>query len=283
MSGRAVALSVDGARLYGEWCAEPAPGRPTLVFLHDGLGSVEAWRGLPARLGTRLGAGAFAYDRRGYGRSDGCTPFPADFIQREAARLTEILRLAGIGDHATVGHSDGGTIALLHAARNPAGLRATVSLASHVHRDALAEAQLRRFRDDAARGTLPAWMARFHGAKAVDVASSWSAAWLELFAAGWDITPEIAAIAGPLLALHGEDDSYGIAGQLDSIARAAPHADARLLPGIGHFPHLDDPAGTEAAVAAFLAETLGLREAATGEAVSRFPRPRAGQPPSPLS
>ena len=258
MNGRAVAIAVDGARLHGEWCAEPVAGRPALVFLHDGLGSVETWRGLPARLGRRLGTGAFAYDRRGYGRSDGRAPFPVDFIEQEAARLPEILRLAGIGDHAAIGHSDGGTIALLHAAGNPAGLKATVSLSSHVHRDPRAEAHLHRFRKHAAEGTLPAWMTRFHGAKAADVAACWSATWLEIFAADWDIVPALAGIAGPLLALHGGNDAYGVAGQLENIARAVPHAEARLLAGIDHFPHLEDPAGTDEAIAAFLAGALGL-------------------------
>ena len=258
MSGRAVAVALDGARLHGEWCADPVAGRPALVFLHDGLGSVETWRGLPARLGRRLRTGAFAYDRPGYGRSERRAPFPADFIEQEAARLPAILRAAGIGDHAAVGHSDGGTIALLHAARNPAGLKATVSLSAHVHRDRLAEAHLHRFRTRAADGTLPDWMARFHGDKAADVASCWSETWLEIFAAGWDIAPALASIAGPLLALHGETDAYGVPGQLDAIARAVPHADARLLPGIDHFPHLEDPDGTDAAIAAFLAAALGL-------------------------
>ena len=258
MNGRAVAIAVDGARLHGEWCAEPVAGRPALVFLHDGLGSVETWRGLPARLGRRLGTGAFAYDRRGYGRSDGRAPFPIDFIEQEAARLPEILRLAGIGDHAAIGHSDGGTIALLHAAGNPAGLKATVSLSSHVHRDPRAEEHLHRFRKHAAEGTLPAWMARFHDAKAADVAACWSATWLEIFAADWDIAPALATIAGPLLALHGGNDAYGVAGQLENIASAVPHAEARLLAGIDHFPHLEDPAGTDEAIAAFLAGALGL-------------------------
>lgn len=258
MNGRAVAIAVDGARLHGEWCAEPAGGRPALVFLHDGLGSVETWRGLPGRLGRRLGLGAFAYDRRGYGRSDGWVPFPIDFIEREVAWLPEILRMAGISDHVAIGHSDGGTIALLHAARNPQGLRASVSLSSHVHRDPLAEAHLHRFREQAAEGTLPAWMARFHGAKAADVAACWSATWLHIFAADWDIAPNLSGIAGPLLALHGENDAYGVAEQLHNIARAVPHADARLLAGIDHFPHLEDPDGTEAAIAAFLTDALGL-------------------------
>ena len=258
MSGHAVSIAVDGARLYGEWCAEPVAGKPALVFLHDGLGSVENWRGLPARVGRRLGIGAFAYDRWGYGRSERRAPFPMDFIEQEAARLPEILRIARIGDHAVVGHSDGGTIALLYAANNPPGLQATVSLSSHVHRDPLAEAHLHRFREQAAEGTLPEWMTRFHGDKAVDVAACWSATWLEIFAADWDISPSISEIAGPLLALHGAKDAYGVAEQLENIARAVPHADARLLPDIDHFPHLEDAAGTDEAVAAFLSDALGL-------------------------
>lgn len=258
MSGRAVSIAVDGVRLHGEWCVEPVAGRPTLVFLHDGLGSVENWRGLPLRMGRRLGTGAFAYDRWGYGRSDGRVPFPIDFIEQEAARLHDILRMAGIGEHAVVGHSDGGTVALLYAAENPSGLKATVSLSAHVHRDPLAEAHLHRFRKQADEGTLPAWMTRFHGEKAADVAACWSATWLKIFAADWDIVPVLSGIAGPLLALHGARDAYGVAGQLENIARAVPHADARLLPDIDHFPHLEDPGGTDAAIAAFLSDTLGL-------------------------
>lgn len=258
MSGRALPIEVDGARLYGEWRAEPVPGGPALVFLHDGLGSVENWRGLPERVGGRLGIGAFAYDRWGYGRSERRVPFPIDFIEQEAARLPEILRIAGIGDHAVIGHSDGGTIALLYAAENPTGLKATVSLSSHVHRDPLAEAHLRRFRDQAAAGTLPEWMTRFHGEKAVDVAACWSATWLDIFADDWDIAPGLSRISGPLLALHGAMDAYGVAEQLRNIARAVPRADTRLLPDIDHFPHLEDPAGTDAAITAFLSDALGL-------------------------
>lgn len=258
MSGCAVSIALDGARLYGEWCAEPVAGRPALVFLHDGLGSVENWRGLPARIGRRLGTGAFAYDRWGYGRSDGRAPFPIDFIEQEAARLPGILRSAGIGDHAVIGHSDGGTIALLYAAENPSGLRATVSLSAHVHRDPLAEAHLHRFAKRASESSLPEWMTRFHGGKAVDVAACWSAAWLEIFAADWDIVPALSGIAGPLLALHGAKDAYGVPEQLENIARAVPHADARLLPDIDHFPHLEDPAGTDTAIAAFLSDALGF-------------------------
>ena len=258
MNGRAVSIAVDGARLYGEWCTEPVAGRPTLVFLHDGLGSVENWRGLPERIGRRLGTGSFAYDRRGYGRSDRRAPFPIDFIEREAALLPEILRVSGIGDHAAIGHSDGGTIALLYAAENPTALKATVSLSAHVHRDPLAEAHLQRFARHAAARTLPAWMTRFHGGKAADVAACWSATWLEIFAADWDIVPTLSRIAGPLLALHGGKDAYGVPEQLENIARAVPHADARLLPDIDHFPHLDDPDGTDAAIAAFLSDALSL-------------------------
>ena len=133
-----------------------------------------------------------------------------------------------------------------------------MSLSSHVHCDPLAEAHLHRFREQAAAGILPEWMTRFHGEKAVDVAACWSATWLEIFAADWNIAPDLSGISGPLLALHGAKDAYGVAEQLENIARAVPHADARLLPDVDHFPHLEDPAGTDAAIAAFLSDTLDL-------------------------
>ena len=115
-----------------------------------------------------------------------------------------------------------------------------------------------RFVKRASERSLPEWMSRFHGGKAVDVAACWSATWLEIFAADWDIVPALSGIAGPLLALHGARDAYGVPEQLENIARAVPHADARLLPDIDHFPHLEDPAGTDAAIAVFLSDALGL-------------------------
>ena len=246
-----IEIEVDGAKLYAEWRGERVDGSPVLVFLHDGLGSIQTLREFPAMLAADLGLACFAYDRWGYGRSGERGPFPDDFMADSTARLSKVLQAVGIQDYALVGHSDGGTIALLHAAQNPPGLRATVSLAAHVHIDRLAEAAVRRsavISDD----EVGKRMFQFHGKRAGDVIRSWGTSWQRAFDAGWDITPELAAIRGPLLAVQGAEDGYGLPRQIESIAASVAHAETLLLPDVGHFPHHEDAAATSRLVADFL-------------------------------
>lgn len=236
-----VETEVDGVRLHAEWRRAPVRGKPDLVFLHDGLGSVETWRAFPDLLADEIGLGAFAYDRWGYGRSDVRAAFPARFMDDAAKRLPKVLAVAEIDDYVLIGHSDGGTIALLHGATNPRGLRAVVSLSAHVHGDRAAYAQLQRLGKIVDDGDVPQWMFEFHGERGPRLLRCWVDTWRTAFDAGWNIEEALTAIATPLLAIHGADDIYGLPGQLEGIAKAVPHAETRLLPGIGHFPHLDDP------------------------------------------
>lgn len=249
----AVALVVDGIRYHAEWRRPPVPGLPTLVFLHDGLGSVETLRRFPEGVADRLGLGAFAYDRWGYGRSDRCPAFPSLFMEDSADRLEPILAAAGIDRCVLVGHSDGGTVALLHAARYPARVLAVVTIAAHVRRDTLTHGQVIRHQRMVDQGDIPAWMTRFHGDRAAHLLGEWTRIWQLPIYDHWDITPEIAAIRAPLLALQGETDAYGLPDQIERIGRAVPHAETALIPGIGHFPHVEDPDGTATRVAEFIA------------------------------
>ncbi len=231
------------------------------MFLHDGLGSTDSLRGFPGALGGTLGLAAFGYDRWGYGRSAARPELPAGLMEEGAARLPRLLEAAGIDDYAVIGHSDGGTIALLHAMTNPPGLRATVSIAAHVHDDDAATAQLARHGAMAAAGRAPDWLVRFQGeaARTTRLMAEWVRVWRASFDAGWDLTGRLGDIRGPLLALHGEADDYGLAGQLATIASAVPHAETELLPGLGHFPHLEDEAAVVVRVAEFLAPLLAQK------------------------
>lgn len=251
-------LSVDGVGVYTRWWrAKPQDG-PVLVFLHDGLGSMESLRGFPGTVADALGLAAFGYDRWGYGRSAARPDLPADFMEDCAARLPGVLAAAGIGDYAMIGHSDGGTIALLHAMTNPSGLLATVSIAAHAHDDAASTAQLARHGAMAAAGEAPDWLVRFQGERprALRLMAEWVRVWRASFDAGWDLTERLRAIRGPLLALHGENDDYGLPGQLATIAAAVPHAQTTLLPGLGHFPQLDDEATVVGRIVDFLGPVL---------------------------
>ncbi len=250
--GRAVAVALAEARIHGEWRREPVAGRPTCVFLHDGLGSTETMRDLPERLGGALGTGAFVYDRWGYGRSDRRDAFPRYFMEDEAERLPRVLAAAGIDACYLIGHSDGGTIALLHAAADPAGLRATVSIAAHVFLDPLTRSQLARHQKMLDDGTVPGFMHRFHGERGPHLLRCWTRMHRDPGFAGWDITSRIARIRGPLLSIQGAEDAYGTPEQIAAIERAVPHAVTMLLADLGHFPHLEAPERIAAILADFL-------------------------------
>jgi pimeloyl-ACP methyl ester carboxylesterase len=249
---RAVTLDIDGVGIYAEWRREPVPGRPVLVFLHDGLGSIENWRAFPDMLADALDLGAFAYDRFGYGRSDGCDNWPESFIADAARRLPRILDAAGITEYILVGHSDGATVALSHAAIAPAGLRAVVSVSAHVKRDPWAYRGVIEFGETARGGELPAWLDRFHGARGAQVLTAWTGYWKRTLDAGWDISASLKGITAPLLAAQGSDDEWAHPLQLDTIADAVRHAETRMLDGRGHFPHLENPVELVDLVARFL-------------------------------
>jgi len=252
-------LSVGGVEIFARWWRSGPRDGPVLVFLHDGLGSTESLRGFPGAVADALGLAAFGYDRWGYGRSAARPDLPAGFMEDCAARLPRVLAAAGIGDYAVIGHSDGGTIALLHAMTNPPGLRATVSIAAHAHDDAASTAQLARHGEMAAAGEAPDWLVRFQGekARALRLMGEWVRVWRASFDSGWDLTVRLGEIRGPLLALHGENDDYGLPGQLATIAAAVPHARTLLLPGLGHFPQLEDEAAVVGRIVDFLRPVLG--------------------------
>lgn len=245
-------LEIDGARLFAEWRRAPVAGRPALVFLHDGLGSAETWRGFPDLLADALGLGAFHYDRWGYGRSDPRDPWPDGFVEEASARLPRLLDAADISDCVLVGHSDGATIGLQYASTAPARVRAVVSIAAHVVRDERAYSEVVRFGDLARDGDLPDWLTRFQGARARQVLTAWTGAWRRRLEAGWEMATQMSGIRAPLLAILGDEDSYTHPLQLEAIAAAVPHVETMLLGGVGHFPHIEDPAGIADSCADFI-------------------------------
>lgn len=220
----------------------PAPdAAPTLVFLHEGLGSARLWRDLPEVLAARTGCGAFAYSRFGYAGSDARPlPWPLDFMHREALDvLPRVLAAAGIAEHVLIGHSDGASIALIHAGlAATAGLRGVVLEAPHVFTEpgglaSIAEAR-RRFRD----GDLRDRLARHHGAN-VDVAfNGWAETWLDPDFRAWNLESYLAGIRVPTLIVQGTDDPYGTLAHAESIGRQAPGpVETLVLDGVGHAPH----------------------------------------------
>ena len=244
-----------GAALEVSRLAGPAD-RPTLVFLHEGLGSVALWRDWPQRLCQQLGLAGLVYSRQGYGQSEarpdvrGSGRLQPDYMHREALEvLPELLRTLGIERPILLGHSDGGTIALLHAAHHP--VSACIVMAPHVVVEDISVSAITAAREAFEHGPLRARLAPFHAD--VDGAFwQWNDIWLSEAFRGYDIRNEISAIAAPLLAIQGEDDPYGTMAQIDEIAAAVPHARLVKLPHCGHSPHRDQPEAVANAIQTFL-------------------------------
>jgi pimeloyl-ACP methyl ester carboxylesterase len=236
----------------------PGPNdQPTLVFLHEGLGSVALWRDWPQQLCQALGLAGLVYSRQGYGQSDarpdvrGSGRLQPDYMHREALQvLPELLRTLGIERPMVLGHSDGGTIALLHAAHHP--VAACIVMAPHVIVEDISVRAITAAREAYAQGPLRARLAPFHAE--VDCAFwQWNDVWLSAEFRSYDIRGEIAGITAPLLAIQGEDDPYGTMAQIDEIAVAVPHARPVKLAQCGHSPHRDQPEAVAQAIQAWIA------------------------------
>lgn len=249
-------------RIEYEWAGGAGDGAPVMVFLHEGLGSVAMWRDFPARLADALGVRALVYSRPGYGRS---SPRPEgekwqpDFMHRQAREvLPALLRELGVERPWLFGHSDGGSIALLHAAAFPDALRGAIVLAPHILVEDISVASIARAREAYLQTDLKQRLARYHE-DADSAFWGWNDVWLSPAFRGWSIEEEIRAIRCPLLAMQGLDDEYGTLEQVRGIARRVPQAQLLEIPRCGHSPHKDRPEVVIEAVKRFVSQGLSFR------------------------
>lgn len=241
-----------------------APGDyPTLVFLHEGLGSILHWRDVPRQLAEATGLPALVYDRWGFGRSEPLRlPRPDDYLEREATEaLPDLLAACGIGRHILVGHSDGGTIALLRAAQQPAGLLGVVTEAAHVFVEDCTIAGIENAVTAWRETDLPRRLARYHGDKAETVFRGWAETWLRPSFRNWRMVHRLPAIRGPCLVIQGNDDEYGTLAQVETIASSiAGPTEVLLVPDCGHSPHLEARDIVLPAIARFVHRLLSQRD-----------------------
>jgi pimeloyl-ACP methyl ester carboxylesterase len=229
------------------------------VFLHEGLGSVSTWREFPRQLAEATGCGALVYSRAGYGGSDPVPlPRPLRFMHDEAQVLSEVLDAASVRDGVLIGHSDGASIALIHAGSGPgAHVRGLALEAPHVFVEDVTVRSIEKAAESYRVGDLRRALERHHGAN-VDVAFwGWNGAWLDPDFRSWDLQEFLPGIRVPVLLVQGEQDAYGTLRQLDAIDSGCAGPVRRLvLPDCGHAPHRDQPERTLAAMAAFVREVL---------------------------
>jgi pimeloyl-ACP methyl ester carboxylesterase len=262
----AVQVEADGRRFEIEhaFVGRDDARAPLLVFLHEGLGSLSMWRDFPQRLCDAAGVRGLVYSRPGYGRS---TPrasgerWQPDFMHRQAEQvLPALLHALGVaGRYALFGHSDGGSIALIHAAAFPERVSQAIVLAPHILVEDLSVTSIAATRATYLATDLKQRLARHH-ADPDSAFWGWNDIWLDPAFRDWNLAPTLARIRCPLLAIQGLDDEYGTMAQIDGIAAALPAGQCRLLrlTACGHSPHRDQPGAVIDAAQSF----LGLHAAA---------------------
>lgn len=234
--------------------------RPTLVFLHEALGHIRMWKQFPEQLALRTGCNVFVYERLGYGESSPITlPRADDYLVPEGEqRLEEVLDAAGLSTVVLVGHSDGGTIALIGAACLGTRVKGIVTQAAHLYADHLTVKGIREAVERYQNSDLPERLARYHGDRTDLLFKAWSETWLrESCHQNMDFSPWLSDICCPALIIQGADDQYGVPEQVTDICKGiGPNATALYLKGCGHVPHLEAP---DAALDAMEAFILALR------------------------
>jgi len=253
VSGRVeLVLRIDGRRIE----AVELPGDPDerpLVLLHEGLGSVTAWRGFPAALHRATSRRVIVFSRFGHGKSDPppAPRTPAFFHEEANSVLPEVLRQVDADDPILIGHSDGASIALIHAGTHP--VRGLVLIAPHVVVEEVTLEAIRETRERFETGDLRDRLSRHHDDPEVAF-RNWCDVWLDPAFRNWTLEPEVDRVECPVLLIQGADDPYGTLDQLDRIeARMRAPARRVIVPG-GHRLHRESPRPVLREVALFLGE-----------------------------
>lgn len=249
-------LEADGRRLEYRWVGRRSAA-PTLVFLHEGLGCLDAWRDFPDRVAEATGLGVFVYSRAGYGRSDPVElPLPVRYMHHEGlVVLPQVLEQAGIERCVLVGHSDGGSIAIVYAgsAKQPERLQGLILLAPHVFNEELSVESVRASREEYLKGDLRQRLERYHRDRVDDAFWGWNDVWLHPDFRDWNLEEYLPAICVPAILIQGKQDPYGTQRQLEAIEAGVSGPVQRvMLPACGHAPHKDRPAATLETMVTFL-------------------------------
>jgi pimeloyl-ACP methyl ester carboxylesterase len=274
-------IKIGDKQLEYVWHGPGPAEAPTLVFLHEGLGCVAMWRDFPERLAQATGFGALVYSRVGYGNSDPCElPRTVRFMHDEAlVTLPKVLDAFQIRDAVLVGHSDGGSIALVYAGggvnhedtkdtkreenhrtqlnspSTKALIRGLILEAPHVFVEEIGLDSIRAIAEEYRGGGLKRALARYHGASVDATFWGWNDVWLNPEFRSWNIEEYLPQIDVPILLIQGADDRYGTLDQVKAIeAGCRTPVRTVILPDCGHSPHLDQPERALEVMRKFVAE-----------------------------
>ena len=237
-------IEIDGAHLEFATFGAPPSEAPTLVMLHEGLGSVSHWKNIPERLASETGFGVFVYSRAGYGQSSPIElPRPMDYMTREAIDvLPMVLDVSGFQEGILFGHSDGATIAAIYAGTvKDLRVRGLVLIAPHFFVENMGIVTIAEAKSAYRTGDLKERLQRHH--KSVDNAFyGWNNAWLDPGFREWNVSEVIDRFRIPVLAIQGKDDRYGTLAQIEEIKnRACTQINVEILDNCGHAPYREQP------------------------------------------
>lgn len=238
--------------------AHAREGAPSIVFLHEGLGSISMWRDFPQKVADATGCEAVVYSRAGYGRS-GPEPRPrtARYLHEQGLDvLPALLAKLGIERPILLGHSDGGSIALICAGGTGTPLAGIAIMAPHVMVEDISLHGIRLARQAYLDTDLRERLGKYH-AQVDAVFWAWNDVWLSPAFRDWNIEEYLPRIACPIMAIQGEDDEYGTMEQLDRIAAQARDVDLVKLADCRHSPHKDQEQAVIDAVAGFVERVAG--------------------------
>ncbi len=254
-------LLVNGKRLEIAWHGASPEDAPTLVFLHEGLGCLGLWGDFPSKLAAATGCGALVYSRLGYGKSDASIlPRPIRYMHDEGLEvLPQLLEVAGIRDCILIGHSDGGSIAIIYAGGTEAiPLRGLITEAAHVFCEDICLSAVRHAREMYLNGKLRRKLGKHHGTNTDNAFWGWNDVWLHPDFRNWNIEEYLSGVKVPMLVIQGENDNQGTPAQVEAISRQVTTlVDAVMLPDCGHAPHKEQEAVVFKAMMDYIARLLG--------------------------
>ena len=264
MDWNATRIEIDGVTLDCACHGPPPAAAPTIVMLHEGLGCTALWRDFPQRVVEATGMGVFVWSRQGHGQSAPAPlPKPLDFMTREAVGvLPKLLDTIGFRHGVLLGHSDGATIAAIHAGSvEDFRVRGLILMAPHFFTEPSGLAEIAKARDAFETGDLKARLGRYH-ADPEATFRGWNDVWLDPGFRSWDVTEVIDYIRIPTLAIQGRDDQYGTLAQIEVLAeRSYAPVDLEVLDNCRHAPHLEQPEATLALIADYAARLQRIEAA----------------------
>ena len=255
-------VTIADGRIEYSFYEVKRPTAPTIVMLHEGLGALSLWRDLPRKLSNLINCSVFVYSRHGYGQSDFInSKFNAKYMHKEALNiLPKILNHFDISNPILYGHSDGASIAIIHASSADTGIMGLILEAPHVFVEEISLNGLKDAKKAFEQGGLKAGLAKHHREPEM-IFRCWNNIWLSPEFLTWNIVSCLSNIQCPALLIQGETDAYGTLSQLDTIEKnVSGICKKKILPNTGHSPHRENPKLVLRSIQQFISKNINAQK-----------------------